>query len=90
MFRSAGAACKHGFRRHRRSSCNPENSGVEGLEKVAFNVFRPVKLMLAQTAETVKEALDAQGCKTAFEYKYDGARVQIHKQNGSVEFSAED
>ena len=62
-----------------------KNLGVEGLEKVAFNVFRPVKLMLAQTAETAKEALDTQGCKTAFEYKYDGARVQIHKQNGRVE-----
>jgi len=59
--------------------------GVEGLEKAAFNVFRPVKLMLAQTAETVREALDSQGCKTAFEYKYDGARVQIHKQKGKVE-----
>ena len=62
-----------------------KNLGVKGLEKVAFNVFRPVKLMLAQTAETAKEALETQGCKTAFEYKYDGARVQIHKQNGRVE-----
>ena len=61
-----------------------KTQGVEGLEKVAFNVFRPVKLMLAQTAETVKAALDVQGCKTAFEYKYDGARVQIHKQSGTV------
>ena len=62
-----------------------KTQGGEGLEKVAFNVFRPVKLMLAQTSETVKEALDMQGCKTAFEYKYDGARIQIHKQSGTVE-----
>ena len=59
--------------------------GVEGLEKAGFSVFRPVKLMLAQTAQTVDEALREQRCKTAFEYKYDGARVQIHKQNGTVE-----
>ncbi len=59
--------------------------GVEGLEKAGFSVFRPVKLMLAQTAQTVYEALTEQRCKTAFEYKYDGARVQIHKQNGTVE-----
>ena len=39
---------------------------------------------MPQTAETVKAALDVQGCKTAFEYKYDGARVQIHKQSGTV------
>jgi DNA ligase-1 len=62
-----------------------KTGGPAGLEKAGFNVFRPVKLMLAQTAQTVKEALDAQGCKTAFEYKYDGARVQIHLQNGTVE-----
>ncbi len=56
-----------------------KNQGLEGLEKVGFNVFRPVKLMLAQTAQSVKEALAEQCGKTAFEYKYDGARVQIHK-----------
>jgi len=58
--------------------------GLEGLEKVGFNVFRPVKLMLAQTAGSVQEALIEHGGKTAFEYKYDGARVQIHKQNGKA------
>ena len=59
--------------------------GAEGLDTAGFNVFRPVKLMLAQTAQSVKEALKEHGGKTAFEYKYDGARVQIHKQNGKVE-----
>jgi DNA ligase-1 len=59
--------------------------GALGLEKADFSVFRPVKLMLAQTAQSVQEALAEQGGKSAFEYKYDGARVQIHKQNGKVE-----
>ncbi len=58
--------------------------GAEGLEKAGFSVFRPVKLMLAQTAQSVREALAEHGGKSAFEYKYDGARVQIHKQNGRV------
>ena len=62
-----------------------KTQGIEGLEKAGFSVFRPVKLMLAQTAQTVNEALTEQGGKTAFEYKYDGARVQIHMQNGDVE-----
>jgi DNA ligase-1 len=62
-----------------------KTQGVEGLEKAGFSVFRPVKLMLAQTAQTVNEALMEHDCKTAFEYKYDGARVQIHKQNDKVE-----
>ena len=58
--------------------------GTEGLEKADFSVFRPVKLMLAQTAQNVTDALAEQGGVSAFEYKYDGARVQIHKQNGIV------
>ena len=57
---------------------------AEGLLKAGFSVFRPVNLMLAQTAQSVQEALTEHGGKTAFEYKYDGARVQIHKQNGKV------
>ncbi len=59
--------------------------GLAGVDKVGFNVFRPVKLMLAQTAQNVNEALLEHCGKTAFEYKYDGARVQIHIQNGAVE-----
>lgn len=61
-----------------------KTQGAEGLEKVNFSVFRPVKLMLAQTSQTVNEALIEQCCNSAFEYKYDGVRVQIHKENGVV------
>jgi DNA ligase-1 len=59
--------------------------GSEGLEKIGFIVFRPVKLMLAQTSQSVDEALEAHDGKTAFEFKYDGARVQIHKRDGVVQ-----
>jgi DNA ligase-1 len=62
-----------------------KTQGVEGLENAGFSVFRPIKLMLAETAQSTKEALAEHGGKTAFEYKYDGARVQIHKQDGRVE-----
>ncbi len=61
---------------------------TEGKDRVAtlgFKVFRPVKLMLAQTADNVAEALKTHEGKTAFEYKYDGARVQIHKQGNEVQ-----
>src|SRR4030042_6308321 len=58
--------------------------GKEGLHKIAFKVFRPVNLMLAQMADDVAEALEEHGGKTAFEYKYDGARVQIHKEDDAV------
>ena len=58
--------------------------GVAGLSRISFRTFRPVSLMLAQMANDVAEALTEHGGKTAFEYKYDGARVQIHKLGGDV------
>ena len=58
--------------------------GEEGLLKIGFKVFRPVKLMLAQMADDVAEALKEHDGKTAFEYKLDGARVQIHKLGDEV------
>jgi DNA ligase 1 len=61
-----------------------KTEGIESLEKAEFSVFRPVKLMLAQTTQSVEEALQEQGGAAAFEYKYDGARVQIHKQCPAV------
>jgi DNA ligase-1 len=61
-----------------------KTEGKTRLSQVGFQVFRPVKLMLAQTADDVSDALAEHGGRTAFEYKYDGARVQIHKQGGEV------
>ncbi len=61
-----------------------KTEGKLGLKKVGFQVFRPVKLMLAKVASDVEESLAEHGGRTAFEYKYDGARVQIHKRNGEV------
>jgi DNA ligase-1 len=58
--------------------------GAEGLSNVGFRVFKPVSLMLAQMANDVTEALKEHGGKTVFEYKYDGARVQIHKLGDGV------
>jgi DNA ligase-1 len=61
-----------------------KTEGKSCLSQVGFKVFRPVKLMLAQTADDVSHALAEHGGRTAFEYKYDGARVQIHKQRSEV------
>ena len=58
--------------------------GGEGLAKLGFKVFRPVKLMLAQMSGSVGEAISEHGGRTAFEYKLDGARVQIHKREDEV------
>jgi DNA ligase-1 len=61
-----------------------KKGGKERLSRLDFEVFRPVSLMLAQTASSVEEALIEHNGKTAFEYKYDGARVQIHKRLNEV------
>ena len=61
-----------------------KSKGKEGLASLRFEIFRPVKLMLAQTAGTVTEALKEHGGETALEYKLDGARIQIHKSGKAV------
>ncbi len=53
--------------------------GGEGLSRLQFKLFRPIKPMLAQTADSVNRAIAEHGGETAFEHKLDGARIQIHK-----------
>src|SRR5262245_44126391 len=53
------------------------------LKSVAIQLFRPIKPMLAKTAEDVAEALAELG-PAAFEYKFDGMRVQAHKRGSEV------
>jgi len=57
--------------------------GGHGLAALTIQLFRPLKPMLAQIAEDVGEALMRLG-KAAFEYKLDGARIQLHKQGTEV------
>jgi DNA ligase-1 len=49
----------------------------------AIELFRPIKPMLAKSAETVDEALAELG-PSAFEYKFDGIRIQVHKKGDEV------
>jgi len=57
--------------------------GSSGLSRIGFRLFSPVAPMLANTAEDVGEALERLG-EAAFEYKLDGARIQIHKGGDEV------
>ena len=54
------------------------------LVNLVFKVFRPVNPMLAQVADSMDVVLKTHGGKAAFEYKYDGARVQIHRLGDTV------
>lgn len=57
--------------------------GEAGLEQYDIQLFRPVQPMLAQTAEDVSSALADLG-ESALEFKFDGARVQVHKSDDEV------
>jgi DNA ligase-1 len=58
--------------------------GKEGVLKLQFKVFRPIKPMMAQMAGDIEEVFKETGGDTAFEYKLDGARIQIHKLGDEV------
>jgi DNA ligase-1 len=58
--------------------------GLEALEKFQLAIFSPVAPMLAQTAVDVAEALQTIHGAAAFEWKMDGARIQVHKLGDEV------
>jgi DNA ligase-1 len=58
-------------------------SGLAGLAPYDIQLLRPVQPMLAQTAEDVDAALTDLG-EAALEYKFDGARVQVHRSGDQV------
>lgn len=58
--------------------------GQEALSAVGLTLFRPVKPMLAQTAEDLTEAVGRVG-DAAVEWKLDGIRIQVHRQGERVE-----
>jgi len=58
--------------------------GAAALGKFQLELFVPVAPMLAQTAPDVATALRELGGEAAFEWKMDGARVQVHKRAAEV------
>jgi DNA ligase-1 len=58
--------------------------GAEALARFQLELFSPVAPMLAQTAADVDEALGELEGPVAFEWKMDGARIQVHKSADEV------
>jgi DNA ligase-1 len=58
--------------------------GPEALLAFQLELLRPVAPMLAQTATDVVEALEQLGGEAAFEWKMDGARIQVHRSHDEV------
>jgi DNA ligase-1 len=57
--------------------------GSAGLARFAVKLMQPVLPMLSQSVESTGEALEKLGT-AAFEWKLDGARVQVHKRGEEV------
>ncbi len=57
--------------------------GEPALADVRLQVLRPVQPMLAATAKSVTDALDATGAASV-EWKLDGARIQVHRDGTDV------
>ncbi len=58
--------------------------GGGALSALTLQLFVPVVPMLAQTATDVTQALGALSGEIAFEWKMDGARIQVHKRGDEV------
>jgi DNA ligase-1 len=58
--------------------------GSTALAQFHLELFSPVSPMLAQTAADVGEALSVLQGDVAFEWKMDGARIQVHKVDTDV------
>lgn len=58
--------------------------GGAALQGVDIKLFVPLLPMLSELSEDFEGVLAAHGGTTAFEFKYDGARVQIHKDGSQV------
>jgi DNA ligase 1 len=57
--------------------------GEGALSRFVLQPFQPVQPMLADSASDVSGALEALG-EASFEYKLDGARIQVHKVGDEV------
>jgi DNA ligase-1 len=54
------------------------NKGYKGLRETDIELFKPVQVMLYQKAKDIRDAFAAVGKPAAFEYKYDGFRIECH------------
>jgi DNA ligase-1 len=60
------------------------SGGEAALRAVGVRLFTPIRPMLAEMSYDIGEVLTEHGGRTAFEHKYDGVRVQIHRQDAVV------
>lgn len=58
--------------------------GLESLKDFQVAIFSPIRPMLAERVKSPQEAHEKMGSEFASEYKLDGERVQVHRQEDKV------
>ncbi len=58
--------------------------GEKGLHRIGVQLFTPIKPMLAEIADNIDDVFEEHGRPTAFEFKFDGARIQIHINRDNI------
>jgi len=58
--------------------------GLDGVKKFEVSVGEPIRPMLAERLSSPEAILEKFGGRCAAEYKYDGERLQAHKQGNKV------
>ncbi|MDE1831557.1 MAG: ATP-dependent DNA ligase [Thaumarchaeota archaeon] len=59
-------------------------NGLESLKDFQVTIFSPIRPMLAERVKSPQEAREKMGTEFVSEYKLDGERVQIHRQEEKI------
>jgi DNA ligase-1 len=58
--------------------------GIDAIQRFEVSLGEPIRPMLAERLGSPQEILEKLGGKCIAEFKYDGERIQAHKQGGNV------
>ena len=58
--------------------------GLNGLRATGIEIGKPIKVMLALKVNNIKDGFERCGKPSQIEQKYDGFRVQAHKEKGKI------
>jgi DNA ligase-1 len=60
------------------------NKGLAGIRKIGVTLGVPIQMMLCQRVKSLNEIPKKMGVQFAVEQKYDGERIQVHKQGSKI------
>jgi DNA ligase 1 len=61
-----------------------KKNGLKGLKEVEMKIGVPIKVMLALKVEDIDEGFERCGKPADFEFKYDGMRMQVHRDDDEI------